>query len=162
MANYRDWIDSTLEKWGSAPARWINKEMIFVDENEKKLKAEMKPKERKSAKKCSDLPFFVNFDGDGLCGSSKMPDGRCINNGSYTLADAEALCSDIGTRLCTYQEITARQAQGSGCGLDSRYVWTSSTCGDGMNIMSHGGKGDDPLCKAPKEMSNGVRCCAEV
>ena len=44
------------------------------------------------------------------------------------------MCENIGTRLCTLDEIKAKDAIGHGndnCNRDYQYVWSSSDCGDG-------------------------------
>lgn len=65
----------------------------------------------------------------GVCASSKLASGKCPSNGFVTdYAGAEAQCRDMGARLCTAQEVEADMTKGSGCNLDSKRIWTASTC----------------------------------
>ena len=42
-------------------------------------------------------------------------------------ADAETKCTDIGMRLCTWDELLTDFCCGTGGGCDSELVWTSTT-----------------------------------
>jgi hypothetical protein len=44
-------------------------------------------------------------------------------------AEARALCISAGARLCTVEELMADEAQGTGCGFDHEFAWTSDDVG---------------------------------
>ncbi len=58
------------------------------------------------------------------CGESD--DGFTCQN-SITYERAESACANFGARLCTADELMGGEAEGTGCGHDFRYVWSSST-----------------------------------
>ena len=40
-----------------------------------------------------------------------------------TFSEAQQKCSDLGMRLCTKKELASKICCGTGCGIDSKYVW---------------------------------------
>ena len=56
---------------------------------------------------------------------------------SLQFGAAQTLCTSMGARLCTHAELSAGCAVGTGCGLDSMLVW-SSTSGQGMCVRRLG------------------------
>lgn len=83
---------------------------------------------------CSDLGWDPNNCGErqcrpgqgnpNVCGESD--DGFTCQN-SITYERAESACGNFGARLCTADELMGGEAEGTGCGHDFRYVWSSST-----------------------------------
>jgi len=76
---------------------------------------------------CSDtsLPHFVASTAcPGLFVSSTDTSGVCIKNGALTFAEADALCSAHGARLCTTRENLADCSRPAQCGLNALKVWT--------------------------------------
>ena len=82
---------------------------------------------------CGDLGWDANSCGEGqcrpgqgnplVCGESD--DGFTCQN-SITYERAVTACSSFGARLCTADELMGGEAEGTGCGHDGRYVWSSS------------------------------------
>ena len=63
-----------------------------------------------------------------MCSQSKIGEA-CPGPVSYV--DAEAFCVGAGARVCTYDELAADAAGGSGCALDDARVWTATPCKKG-------------------------------
>ena len=61
--------------------------------------------------------------GDEVCAESD--DGFDCQTG-LDFSSARSACEEFGARLCTADELLASEGQGTGCGHDSRYVWSSS------------------------------------
>jgi len=75
---------------------------------------------------------------------------------------AEAICQEIGARLCTAMELKAGVSMHSGCGHDAARIWSADKCKKGKidGHMSFVGQGTIPLC-SPDYGNNAVRCCAD-
>jgi len=56
--------------------------------------------------------------------ASSYFDGQCLDPMNH--AEAAKICSIIGARLCTVQELKLNCAALSGCGYDNHIVWTST------------------------------------
>lgn len=108
---------------------------------------------------CKDLPGFTNIDGDDVCAARQWSGQSCVAQATYN--QAEYICSSVGARLCTMEEIEDRQASGTGCGFDSKLVWTSSACGNGDRLMGRGDNGAGKKCGASSAKA-AVSCCANV
>ena len=96
-----------------------------------------------------------------VCGMSPI-DGTCNNNIQH--ATANAICVNAGARLCTLAEVQANAAASTGCGFDSKLVWTSTPCGvDSMFATM--GKYDfnsAPQCLSLTDNTvSATRCCAD-
>lgn len=82
---------------------------------------------------CSELGWDPNNCGEGrcrpgqgnpnVCGESD--DGFTCQN-AVSFERAQSACSEFGARLCTAEELMGGEAEGTGCGHDFRYVWSSS------------------------------------
>ena len=90
------------------------------------------------AKSCSELAWKINRRGaagfDYGCGST-LPCGTA----SYD--EAHDLCTSVGARLCTADELFADFAKGTGCNLDLNVVWASdvhNACGQGFGLSAPG------------------------
>ena len=73
------------------------------------------------------------------------------------------LCTGIGARLCSLDELSTDETSGTGCGYDNTRVWSSTLCGDGH--MTAAGNPNSwgthpPACSADSEGLT-VRCCAD-
>lgn len=66
---------------------------------------------------------WPNADGSILGGAGTEADG-CFSDQTY--AQAEAICSARGQRLCTKVEMDSGVCSGTGCGHDDDLVWTST------------------------------------
>ncbi len=76
---------------------------------------------------CSEQRF--DFSQSKKCptifGGSRGIDRQC--SGKVNSDDAESFCAAVGARLCTCEEILDQCAKGTGCGLNSKLVWCTST-----------------------------------
>ncbi|KAL3943875.1 MAG: hypothetical protein SGBAC_002033 [Bacillariaceae sp.] len=77
---------------------------------------------------CSDteLPGFRKLPDDDMCPFA----GTAINGQCYkevVLDEAERLCSSIGARLCTKDEMDRRCTFGTGCDYNNLQIWTSTS-----------------------------------
>ena len=70
---------------------------------------------------------------------------------------AEAVCLAVGARLCELSEVAA--AQGTGCGFESKHIWTSTQCPGGFIAIR--GDGWIESIKCTQTVQN-VRCCADA
>jgi len=72
------------------------------------------------------------------CSSSgaKVPMRTYGCNAGKTYAEATAICSGRGFRLCTQQEIMAGKTSGTGCGYDFKRVWTSTAAKDSARKLA--------------------------
>jgi hypothetical protein len=100
---------------------------------------------------------------NGVCGESDkgLGVGGTDQCKTASQADASAVCSAAGARLCTTTEIDSLVASQTGCGYDSEFVWTSTWCGfNGKVYASLGDGSGDRRCKN-KKRELPVRCCAD-
>jgi len=96
---------------------------------------------------------------------SAQPGGQCTSK-RITLDVARSTCEDADMRLCTLEELRARDCKGQTCGsnLDRARVWTSTTCGKakfGSTLVSRAsGWKRSGLCTMPDNRKK-LRCCAD-
>lgn len=90
-----------------------------------------------SAKTCAELGWadkrhMLGHGSDTVCGatprSNGTAEGKCPSK-QVPYHEAAGVCQGMGARLCTAEELRQDEARGTGCGLDLKRVWTSSTCG---------------------------------
>lgn len=130
---------------------------------------------------CADLGWQTKR-GTAVCSESDDinqgdADWRCVNEISQ--ADAEEHCMSAGARLCTATELFELGAgQGTGCGHDSRLIWSSSSslvsgattlhCADYEmvaipgNVDAMGRNHIAPTCINVEEQGAALRCCADT
>ena len=96
---------------------------------------------------------------------------QCYNTllTSVGYATAHRVCEDAGARLCTRVELTSDFAKGTRCSLDTKYVWSSSSCelGTGFHTqvagsVSNRGENELPPACVSDTTRLGVRCCADT
>ena len=117
-----------------------------------------------SSSTCDELGW-----GGKRCGASANEAAGWQCTMDANLAEAKDLCESVGARLCTAPELAARAGSGSGCSLNSHYIWSQSetlgdlVCSDGDAITVHGNgnAGNDAVCRSGSERAAGVRCCAD-
>jgi len=122
-----------------------------------------------SASTCEGLGWFnAGMYGDPLvCGESKVDIGGGACSGLKMLDEAMAFCEGVGARLCTFSELLADEAKGTGCGYDSQLVWSSTPCDhmfDPPYAVTRGGSANDSITTKDCQVSvdeNYVRCCAD-
>ena len=118
--------------------------------------------------RCCEELEAIGFDSsrgssDSVCGASKWPSQGCTS--ATSLANAEKLCSSIGARLCSLEELRRGEVRGTGCRLNSRKVWTLQPCVDRWGLAGYiAGKGRDGSSSACLNhlSTAGVRCCADA
>ena len=111
---------------------------------------------------CAELGWPLKAGSHRVCGASKAADGTCYKNGRFSLAAKK--CHDMGARLCTIDEIESKVAHGTGCNLDDKLVWTSSSCGENkvLTNLGGGGRGQDTRQCTPLDSTASMRCCASA
>lgn len=129
-----------------------------------------------SCNTCSELGWTVGNhgagDADTVCAESD--DGFACTSG-VVFSEAEETCMLAGARLCTADELIAKEGQGTGCGHDNRLVWSSSsgttasgqtvTCSAVERLAVQGnylGRPSDLQCVDVQEASPSLRCCADT
>ena len=117
-----------------------------------------------SASSCGLLGWSSENGSQFVCGESDTPEVAC--SGLMTFAQAKLHCQSMGGRLCTWNELIADEAAGTGCGYGNARVWTISECGEGQYYT---GAGESAfLANYPQDCSDGslavgnVRCCADT
>eukprot|EP00045_Choanoeca_perplexa_P017655 m.261284 g.261284 ORF g.261284 m.261284 type:complete len:2833 (+) comp17596_c0_seq5:884-9382(+) len=103
---------------------------------------------------CADSEVVPgSVDGEGQCQDSPVP-----------FITALKICSEIGARLCSLDEIQNGETARTGCNLDSHRVWTRTECAQGQYISTAGSPAHmdtiKPQCTAPS-VDAYVRCCAD-
>lgn len=124
---------------------------------------------------CDDLGWAD--DGDGVCGESD--DGFSCQT-DLTFEEAVVACESFGARLCTASELLASEGQGTGCGHDGRYVWSTSTFDNAISCDANGAdtqvlailgnpnrvgfNGHDTVgvCLDAETDTASLRCCADT
>jgi hypothetical protein len=133
--------------------------------------------------KCNTLGLKMRYN-NRVCAISKDADGLCHNGGNRDHSSAVAICSRIGARLCSLDEVQNRAARGAGCKLNKLPIWTSTAChwnlslatnGSAVHALGHvisigGGPnkldwtaGNDSLstCSSDSSANSSVRCCID-
>ncbi len=115
--------------------------------------------------------------GDEVCAESD--DGFDCQTG-LDFSAAKSACEAFGARLCTADELLASEGQGTGCGHDSRYVWSSSSASSAVGeacagwgrehvaVLGNPSRATElgqavALCKASSgDGGASLRCCADT
>ena len=91
------------------------------------------PEGRELAVRCcsdTELPGFRKFSGEDTCPYAGTEiDGQCYKEVNYQ--DAVRLCSSIGARLCTKDELERRCTFGTGCDYNNLQIWTRTSGASG-------------------------------
>lgn len=120
-----------------------------------------------SAKTCAELKKGKQFEAERfgsstVCGGSKFNKEGGVCAEPSTFADAKAFCEAGGARLCTLDELHNDEASGTGCAMNRKRGWSSTSCGEGKYSLAYGStmkEGD--LCADEGDL-NRVRCCADA
>jgi hypothetical protein len=112
-----------------------------------------------SARSCNDLGWTnaAERGNPSVCGESDNRLGGC--SGLLTFKKAAAFCLSRGARLCSVLELKNDEARGTGCSLDTSFVWSNTSCGATGHKQALGSCGAT-RCGAENATSN-VRCCAD-
>jgi len=106
--------------------------------------------------------YESDVDAAGLCAG----DNELAHDG---WAHAAAMCTGLGARLCTTDEIQADETRGTGCGHDNAWVWGVEAC-DAVETDCHliacgstanGCASEEPYC-APNAELHEVSCCSDT
>lgn len=123
-----------------------------------------------SALSCAELGWrVVGFLGSRFsCGESRVDNGRCPPRRKLPHFEASEMCTRVGARLCSVDELHHNIAAGSGCELDNEIVWTHTRCTDdffapngGFVATTGAWTGKSPKCAPPETGLFLVRCCAD-
>eukprot|EP00951_Prasinocladus_malaysianus_P029021 scaffold266409_cov45-Prasinocladus_malaysianus.AAC.1 len=159
-----DWIDEVLASWGTTrpqlpqpPPHAPPAESLSV-----------------SAKCCQDLRWFLDMAGTNticsatnyrtLATKSAFPGLPCTYNVSHP--DARIACEEAGARLCSIKEIQRGELFNTGCMVNFRQVWSSSTCALAQEPGKEGvytakGSGWGTVCQSSAAQAAMVGCCAD-
>ena len=119
---------------------------------------------------CEDISenFQFRYNGDQeVCATAKI-EGGCAPKRKW--GKAKQLCEAEGARLCTNDEIAAKEAASTGCKTARHMAWTADKCklksGRVGYMASTVGSvnNDKPLkamCKNPRKTKAKVVCCAD-
>ena len=94
-----------------------------------------------------------------VCGESDTGLGGCNSGKTYT--QAATICAAAGARLCNVAEVDSGATKSTGCNFDTKWVWTSDSCGTGMYWVSRGSGTGERKCK-PASKTKNVRCCSDI
>ena len=156
VANYYSWIKETLEEWGAEPLKVPRLQVDGCQDTTPELTPSPTP-----GKACGELHERFEIK-QHLCTSSRTPGGTCMKaQQGYNYIVADSVCSGMGARLCTLDELRDGEAKDTGCGFNRQKIWTSTPCGDGFYMVAYGGNGMDQKCMPPDEALDANRCCAE-
>lgn len=116
----------------------------------------------KSVLSCDELawPNAVDFGSVNVCGESSINLGGC--SGLLNSTQANHFCTAAGARLCTLTELENDETRKTGCGLDSRLVWSSSPCTGGYYVAYGSSAFPSPLTCSLTSNEQYARCCADV
>ena len=117
-----------------------------------------------SSSSCEQLGWSTSTDGvesaDHICGA--VAPGCPV----FAFSEAEATCLELGSRLCTIEEVASNEVRGTGCGFDSVPIWSNTVgaCGAGSHITAAGDPRNwdefGPTCTDDANVA-AVRCCAD-
>ena len=111
-------------------------------------------------KTCAALGWTVV---GSACGESdkafKKGLDKCFTNKNHP--DAERKCLKLGGRMCSQADIEAGVGKSTGCQFDSKFLWTSTSCGVNSYIQAKGNGDGSTQCRAVKSKGP-MRCCSDV
>jgi len=115
-----------------------------------------------SASTCDDLGWGnAETHGDSMvCGETNLNLGGCSNE--QTWDRAVDFCEAAGARLCTLEELQNDETRGTGCGYDTKAVWSSTSCGSGSYLQAPGSTRSAGTECSPNLTGVFARCCADV
>ena len=92
-----------------------------------------KTKDKAYVRCCSNSPID-GWKQNKKCVVYTESDAGFQCSGLVTFPEAEAICLNENARLCTQEEVLDNCARGTGCGYDSKQIWTSS---DGISELEY-------------------------
>ena len=141
------------------------------------IKECIEPKTRGAVRCCADVPLpkasasnceslgwgnALAFGSSSVCGESDLGLGGC--SGFMAWGDAASFCSAGGARLCTLEELQADDTRSTGCGYDTKAVWSSSRCNEesGFQVAPGSSVGGSWVTCLAESSKRNVRCCADA
>eukprot|EP00730_Choanoeca_flexa_P020100 TRINITY_DN9823_c0_g1_i1.p1 TRINITY_DN9823_c0_g1~~TRINITY_DN9823_c0_g1_i1.p1 ORF type:complete len:1554 (+),score=371.86 TRINITY_DN9823_c0_g1_i1:139-4662(+) len=143
----------------------------------KMLQAERAKQSADAKPRIPDFQISNAASSIAVCGASYGDctggNGRPVNDGEIeNWAASNNYCTQLGARLCTYQELLADETADTGCSYNSRPIWTSSECRNGTmkGYLTHAGSSNDRFantelekrCRDPTAAEAFIRCCADI
>ncbi|MBR58259.1 MAG: hypothetical protein CMH54_09585, partial [Myxococcales bacterium] len=118
-----------------------------------------------ASESCTALGWDAETYGDpNVCGTSAEGPGGC--SGTLSFLDSIDFCARKGGRLCSYEELNADEVRDTGCGYDSKRIWSSTPCGDGRFWTQSGSSEQEAFypkqCTPMAAAGVHVACCADV
>ena len=113
-----------------------------------------------SDRSCDALGWPAAPWNSDICGESDAG-WQCSRSASQQLA--EDTCLAAGSRLCTENDVYDQAGSGTGCGLNSRPVWTATRCttrAGAAGWITVRQNTFQTACKATG--LSGIRCCADA
>lgn len=116
-------------------------------------------------KTCDELGWKVT-SGQASCGASENLGGtkelaKCYVKHDWDFA-AEA-CSRQGARLCSTAEVLSGVGKSTGCGLDSKRIWTGDACNSEGYYSTVKGNGNAKSVQCnPSGKNRNFRCCSDT
>ena len=109
----------------------------------------------------------LNVCGESDAGFSSGCTGGQNGGESANWQQAQAVCFEVGARLCTPQEFAVGVAHGTGCSHNGDAIWTSEECPDGHTATTYmpGASVLEPQTHSDCLDDGGnaaVRCCADA
>ena len=114
---------------------------------------------------CSDieLPNWTQLENCSVWATSQVGADETCNFGK-TFAEAEFACFESNSRLCTRDEVFDGCTFGTGCGLDTDLIWTSTQATGpfdiGMWVAT--GTGNEARLELNETAEYRFRCCSDV
>ena len=102
----------------------------------------------------------IRVCGESDKGFGPLGEDHCYRN--EKIASANHICSAVGTRLCTREDILAGAGRNTGCNFDEEFVWTSTICGGSpgnWSFFAFKAKRSAHVCLADNQTA-AARCCA--
>ena len=110
---------------------------------------------------CAQLGWNTRAGRDNnICATSEFGSRGCLDAVTYDEAVAICAINGNGARLCTAGEIAQGEAAETGCGFDTRQVWTSTSCPGGAIVAPGDGVSGATECRASTDRAF-LRCCSQ-
>eukprot|EP01052_Picozoa_sp_SAG31_P033359 SAG31_NODE_3758_length_3911_cov_5.814533_1_plen_538_part_10 len=117
---------------------------------------------------------LLNSGGGNQCNGGSAAGGEDIAHDGWE--HAAAICTSIGSRLCTVEELQNDETRGTGCQHDREWVWSSEPCDSNVvssYLVAAGASNQTPegcdtagacgtQCRAAVDTDAAVRCCADM
>ena len=115
-----------------------------------------------------ESPALLKGTDDDVCGITPFKANYRTCRRTRTVAESEAVCAFLGSRLCTAQEVYNGEVQdetkATGCLLDNRYIFVSDKCtfkGKEYNLqVIASGEGNRNRCTRSSRAN--LRCCFDM